>query len=1073
MQSMKKRFCHLMIALSLFSFFITPRASAQPPEPQDPRAAGLSEGTDLLIEDIIIHKSPEIFEPFRIVLQQSASTGQVEQTQNAFLSMAEAVLGRTPEVLARDITRQNSITLKLLKSEAKKLMALPNVMTVSSLATSAEQTTSQIQPNTSTDTSREAPLPVTHTISQDLANPGGLLTYTITIPSNRTGTDLSYAITDTLPAGITFIPESLWLTGSDIPAAYDDLSRTVSWSGIVPNFESLYQMSDNTTNPDYCKMPLFDGGYIDILSRYGTGTYETVYGDQIAFKLGILGEGTQFFGDVIPYLPYFTDDGYVLMNEEDNYVHPINYALNTTFPNPTTPNGLLSVWWRDMLIDYDAALNKGVTARYFTDAFLVEFDDLEEFWHGYTMDFEVFTWRTPDPEIGWPDIIFAYDNVTGDWYDDPIYNPVITGSIGIENADGSTGHTHTYNSTVPQNGDIVCFDYYEVGRDPVVITFDVTVDLEQVPGTVITNTVNHTIDAVPQTPLSKSFMVNDTPVAYPQNLSIDEDTPIQIFLDGTDTYPEGETLEYDITLNPPHGSLTGSPSSPIYTPDLNYDDTDWFYYTVSDGIATSEPALITIEITPVNDAPYFILPVPNQTVDEGGSFNKINLGYYINDPDDADDVLGFSFTGNTDLNIEIDAEHFATMTIPHEDWFGSETITFRATDPEGAFGEQAVTFTVNPINDAPIAVDDELGSEINLPLAINELDLIANDLDIDNLLSELFIVNIDNFVGGLVTRSDGVITFTPITNYIGLAGFDYTVSDGLLTDVGRVDIMITDENNTAPTSVADTYDMNEYGLLSVETPGILSNDLDAENNVLRTVLVSSTTTGDLTLNIDGSFTYSPPPAYIGTDSFVYHVTDGILDGEEVIVTINVNELPTIEQTIPLSIGWNLVSFRLMPPPTTPIGDLLSSIDGNYTLVYAWDAAQAAWKLFDPNVPPYANDLGELTQAMGFWINMTTADDLVISGKPVERSEISLSPGWDLVGYPSIETMALPDAFSNNGVTQFSSVMAYHASDTLLQWKVFDPLAPIYFNTLQSLTPGWGYWIEVNSASTWMVTYDLP
>jgi len=1073
---MKIKFLRLLTALLLLNFIIIPRAAAQAPAPQDPRAAGLSDSFSIADEDIIVQREPALLEPYQIWYQLQPNTFNPDpnqQTENDFLTLAEAALGRNLEIIPTDIMQQDTLTLRLFKSEAKQLLSLPEVLRVAPLKISKEIDlgSSNLTHEIQTSTTREAPLPVTHTVSQDLANPGDILTYTITIPANHTGADLNYAITDALPPGVTYYPGSLYTTGSDTLAIYDDLTNTISWSDTVPNFYFCYQMSDKVTNPTYCKMPLFDGAYVDVLTRYGTPPNPSIYGDQIAFKLGILGLGTEYFGEVIQNVPFFTDDGYVLMNEAENYIHPTNYITNSPFPALSEPNGLLSLWWRDMLIDYDASLNKGVTTRYLTDAWLVEFDDIEEFWQGYTMDFEVFTWQTPDPEPGWPDIIFAFDNVVGEWFDDPLYNPVITGSTGIEDANGTMGYTYAYNNKVPQNGDIVCFDYVEVGRDPVVITFAATVDLNQIPGTVITNTVAHTIDGVAQAPLPASFLVNDTPIAYPQSLTTNEDTPIDIILVGTDTYPGGP-LDFDVT-NPPHGSLSGTVSSPTYTPDLHFFGTDYFYYTVSDGAATSLEALILINVFAVNDAPV-LLDIPDQIINEGETFPTINLDPFVSDVETPDHLISWTYSGNTDLGVDL-SNRIITISIPHEDWYGAGTITFRATDNDTTdplYAEETVTFTVNPVNDAPIAVDDDFGTEINISLPINDSGLLANDIDVDNAI-DLVITNINKLLGGSVTRAEGVITFTPITNYIGMAGFDYTVSDGFLTDVGRVNIMITDENNTAPTTVADAYTMNEYGLLSVDAPGVLGNDLDAENNVLRTILVSPSSNGSLNLNIDGSFTYAPTPGYIGEDSFVYRVTDGILDGADVTVTITVNELPTIQQTLSLYQGWNLVSFNLMPPPDTPVADILTSISGNYILVYAWDADLGEWQLYDPTVPPYASDLQTLDQTRGFWINMTAPDDLVISGKPVERAEIPLTPGWNLVGYPSIETSALPGALTNNGVAAFKSVTAYDAGDAESPWMTFNPLAPIYFNSLQALTPGRGYWINLESDSTWTVIYDLP
>ena len=56
-------------------------------------------------------------------------------------------------------------------------------------------------------------------------------------------------------------------------------------------------------------------------------------------------------------------------------------------------------------------------------------------------------------------------------------------------------------------------------------------------------------------------------------------------------------------------------------------------------------------------------------------------------------------------------DRVATITLPHADWFGSEVITFRATDSDGLYGEDAVTFTVS-IGAAQLHADDSNGIEL-------------------------------------------------------------------------------------------------------------------------------------------------------------------------------------------------------------------------------------------------------------------------------------------------------------------------------------------------------------------------
>ncbi len=92
----------------------------------------------------------------------------------------------------------------------------------------------------------------------------------------------------------------------------------------------------------------------------------------------------------------------------------------------------------------------------------------------------------------------------------------------------------------------------------------------------------------------------------------------------------------------------------------------------------------------------------------------------------------------------------------------------------------------------------------------------------------------------------------------------------------------------APLAVADDY-TGVYVSTSVPT-GVLSNDIDKDTDDLARLtvsLVSGVSHGTLTLNSDGSFTYTADKGYSGKDSFTYEVSDGALDSNTVTVTITV------------------------------------------------------------------------------------------------------------------------------------------------------------------------------------------
>jgi hypothetical protein len=177
--------------------------------------------------------------------------------------------------------------------------------------------------------------------------------------------------------------------------------------------------------------------------------------------------------------------------------------------------------------------------------------------------------------------------------------------------------------------------------------------------------------------------------------------------------------------------------------------------------------------------------------------------------------------------------------------------------------------------------------------------------------------------------------------------------------------------------------------------------------------------------------------------------------------------------ISLNSGWNLVSFPLHPT-NTDIANVLASVSGKYDLVYAWDATGAHssagnWIRYAPGLP--GNTLSTVDETQGLWIRMTSAATLSITGTAPTTTNISLlttANGWNLVGYPSLQTRTLPGAFTSNGVMNYSLVYAYHANDTSDPWKRYAPGTP--GNDLLSITPNWGYWIKVSSASTWTVGY---
>jgi len=95
-------------------------------------------------------------------------------------------------------------------------------------------------------------------------------------------------------------------------------------------------------------------------------------------------------------------------------------------------------------------------------------------------------------------------------------------------------------------------------------------------------------------------------------------------------------------------------------------------------------------------------------------------------------------------------------------------------------------------------------------------------------------------------------------------------------------------NNTAPVALADSYKVVSGQTLSVGGKGVLTNDTDADGDVLSALLVSTTANGTLTLNANGSLLYTPRAGFTGTDTFTYRASDGEATSSAVTVSIKVD-----------------------------------------------------------------------------------------------------------------------------------------------------------------------------------------
>jgi VCBS repeat-containing protein len=160
--------------------------------------------------------------------------------------------------------------------------------------------------------------------------------------------------------------------------------------------------------------------------------------------------------------------------------------------------------------------------------------------------------------------------------------------------------------------------------------------------------------------------------------------------------------------------------------------------------------------------------------------------------------------------------------------------------------------------------------------------------------------------------------------------------------------------NTPPLAQDEVYPAEEDVVLNVPAPGVLANDTDADGDALTAVLVSGPSFGSLSLNADGSFTYTPDPNFHGVDDFTYKANDGVTDSNTATVTItvnSVNDVPvanddaaTTDEDVPVSIG--VLANDVDDDPTTTLW-LASVSDPGHGSV-TWDAYGVVTYTPDPD-----------------------------------------------------------------------------------------------------------------------------
>ncbi|MDF4330681.1 tandem-95 repeat protein, partial [Vibrio parahaemolyticus] len=419
-------------------------------------------------------------------------------------------------------------------------------------------------------------------------------------------------------------------------------------------------------------------------------------------------------------------------------------------------------------------------------------------------------------------------------------------------------------------------------------------------GESVSQTVNFTVAPVADIVADKATVVEDT------------STVIKVL--GNDTFEgDGKVVSLDTNNGPANGTVSVNPDGSVtYTPNENYHGADSFTYIVTSG-GVSESTTVNVDVTPVNDAP--VAKADTAVTDED---TPVTIDVLPNDTDVDGDTLSIQSASVPEAQGKVEIVEGKLVFTPAENFNGDAEITYTVTD--GALTDQAtVKVTVNAVNDTPVVesnIADQTLAEDFTPYTI---DLNTAFSDVDNVDGELtFSVSGNSNIQ--VAIVNGIATITPTADWNGSEILTFTA-----TDPSGESISQTVNFTVAPVAdiVADSVTVVE------DTPTIikvLGNDtFEGDDKVVSLDTNNGPANGTVSINPDGSVTYTPNDNYHGTDSFTYIVTSGgVSESTTVSVDVTpVNDVPVAKDDIATTQEDTAVTIDVLPNDSDMDGDKLS------------------------------------------------------------------------------------------------------------------------------------------------------
>ncbi|EHK9179178.1 tandem-95 repeat protein, partial [Vibrio parahaemolyticus] len=415
---------------------------------------------------------------------------------------------------------------------------------------------------------------------------------------------------------------------------------------------------------------------------------------------------------------------------------------------------------------------------------------------------------------------------------------------------------------------------------------------------------------------------NDAPVAKDDTAITDEDTPVTIDVLPNDTDVDGDKLNVESASVPKEqGTVEVVNGKLVFTPAENFNGHAEITYTVTDGQLTDE-AKVTVTVNPVNDAPTIKVDAVESITEDAVSTDTVVATLTVRDTDTPEDQLTVSLENNSNgyfvlVGNEVKLTQ-AGVDAVNNDELNLKDLTISASVSDGVnpTASDSDSLIVNRVNDAPTVENAIADQELSEDFATYTIDLNDAFKDSDSALN--FSVSGNSNV--LVSIENGIATISPTADWNGSETLTFTA-----TDPSGESISQTVNFTVAPVAdiVADKATVVE------DTPTIikvLGNDtFEGDDKVVSLDTNNGPANGTVSVNPDGSVTYTPNDNYHGADSFTYIVTSG---GGSESTTVNVdvtpvNDAPVAKDDTAITDEDTPVTIDVLPNDTDIDGDKLS------------------------------------------------------------------------------------------------------------------------------------------------------